>query len=93
MAPLPRAIERRPLRFTWIGMACDGVGDKYGGGGVRPCMYDLPHDAVGVDQRLTGVDVMQFSAVNNDLVLVGVEVDRHQFCNQHSFADFKRGIQ
>ena len=70
-----------------------GVGDQHGRGGIGTGVHDLTHDALGVEQRLAGVDAVDFALVDHDLVFVRVEIDRQQFGDQHLFADLERGIE
>mgnify|MGYP006889800070 CR=1 FL=1 len=59
------------------------VGDQQHGGGKGGGVGDLPHDAVCVHHRLAVVDAGRVALVDDDLLLVGVEVHRGKFGDQH----------
>ena len=52
-------------------------------------MHDLSHDTVGIEQRLSRVDAVQLAFVDNDLVLEGIQVDRHQLGHQDLLTDLE----
>jgi len=56
-------------------------------------MHDLSHDTFGIQYRLAGEDIIKGSLVDNNLVLVGIKVYRHQLRNQSLLADLERSIE
>ena len=52
-------------------------------------MHDLSHDAFGVQHRLARVDIVKFTLVNDNLVLLGIQVDRQQFSDLAFFTHFE----
>ncbi len=56
-------------------------------------MGDLAHYRMGIEYRLAAEYPGGRSLVDDDLLLVGVQVDRRQLGHQHPVADLERGIE